>query len=125
MTAYPKTASPKPARRQATLLRRLVSFVYLLPLVLVALFLVLAVVYSQAHPPSMLMIGRFLTGQPVDRRWVPLDDISRNLVAAVVTSEDARFCAHHGIDLVEMRSALDASHHGGPTRRAPTLPQPP
>ncbi|MFI4997025.1 MAG: monofunctional biosynthetic peptidoglycan transglycosylase [Hyphomicrobiales bacterium] len=114
------TTSPKPPRRRATLLRRLVSLAYLIPLGLVALFLLLAIIYSQTHPPSMLMLGRWATGQPVDRRWVALDDISRHLVAAVVTSEDARFCSHHGVDWVEMRNAIE-DEEGGPGRGASTI----
>lgn len=102
------------------MLRRLVSLAYLVPLGLAALYLGLAIVYSQTHPPSMLMLGRWVTGQPVDRRWVPLDDISRNLLAAVVTSEDARFCSHHGVDWVELRTALD-DEDGGPSRGASTI----
>ncbi|SDR61373.1 monofunctional biosynthetic peptidoglycan transglycosylase [Rhizobiales bacterium GAS191] len=114
-------ASSKPPRRRVTLLRRLVSLAYLVPLGLAALFLVLAVIYSQTHPPSMLMLGRWATGHPVDRRWVGLEDISRNLIAAVVTSEDARFCKHHGVDWVEMRSAIDDDEEGGPSRGASTI----
>jgi len=103
---------PKPPRRKASLLRRLVRLIYLVPLGLAALFLVLAIIYSQAHPPSMLMLGRWATGQSVDRIWVPFDDISRHLVATVVTSEDARFCSHHGVDWVEMRNAIEDEEEG-------------
>jgi monofunctional biosynthetic peptidoglycan transglycosylase len=102
-------------------LRRLANILYLVPMALFALFLLLALVYSQIHPPSMLMMGRWLTGQPVDRRWVTLQDISPNLIAAVVTSEDARFCAHHGVDWVEMRSAIDEDEDGGRLRGASTI----
>ena len=114
--AQAKSAKPaksaKSPRRRTTLLRRLVSLAYLLPFALIVLFLVLAIVYSQTRPPSMLMLGRWLTGQTVDRRWVGLNEISRNLVAAVVTSEDARFCTHHGVDWVEMRNAIEDEEEG-------------
>jgi monofunctional biosynthetic peptidoglycan transglycosylase len=114
------TTSPKPKSRKATLLRRLVSIIYLVPLCVAALFLLLVIIYSQTHPASMLMLGRWLTGAPVERSWVPLDDISRNLVAAVVTSEDARFCTHHGVDWVEMRNAIEDEEEGA-ARGASTL----
>jgi monofunctional glycosyltransferase len=107
--------------RRASLIRRLVSLIYLVPLVVVALFLTLAIVYARVHPPSTLMLGRWLTGQQVDRRWVAIDDISRNLIAAVVTSEDARFCSHHGVDWVEMHAAIDDDEEGGPGRGASTI----
>ena len=51
---------------------------------------------------------------------MPLDDISRNLVAAVVTSEDARFCTHHGVDWVEMRNAIEDEEDGA-ARGASTI----
>ncbi len=111
----------KPSRRRASLIHRLVSLAYLVPLAFVVLFIILAIVYSQSHPPSMLMLGRWLTGQPVDRRWVRLEDVSPNLVAAVVTSEDARFCSHHGVDWVEMHAAIDEDEEGGPSRGASTI----
>jgi len=115
------TASPRPARRPTTVLRRLVSLVYIVPIALIGLFLLLAIVYAQVRPPSMLMLGRWLTFQPVDRRWVPLGEMSRNLIAAVVTSEDARFCSHRGVDWVEMHAALDDDEDGGPSRGASTI----
>ncbi len=114
------TTSPKPKDRRKTLLRRIVSLVYILPLCAAALFLSVAVIYSQTHPASMLMLGRWVTGKPVDRSWVPLDDISRNLVAAVVTSEDARFCTHHGVDWVEMHNAIEDEEEGA-ARGASTI----
>ncbi|MBV9519504.1 MAG: monofunctional biosynthetic peptidoglycan transglycosylase [Hyphomicrobiales bacterium] len=115
------SAPKKQPRRRATFLRGLVSLVYILPLAFALFFLTLMVVYSQTHPPSMLMLGRWVTGQPVDRRWVALNDISPNLVAAVVTSEDARFCTHHGVDWVEMHAAIDEDEEGGPSRGASTI----
>jgi len=115
------TAPRKQPRRRATLMHRLANLVYLVHPAFLLLFVTLAFVYSLAHPPSMLMLGRWLTGQPVDRRWVALDDISPNLVAAVVTSEDARFCSHHGVDWVELHAAIDEDEEGGPSRGASTI----
>lgn len=54
--------------------------------------------YTVVPPISTLMVGRWVTGQPVDRRWVPLDRVSPNLIRAVVASEDQSFCAHGGVD---------------------------
>jgi monofunctional glycosyltransferase len=114
-------ANPQRSKgRKPTLLRRLVSLVYILPLAAAGLFLLLVLIYAQIHPPSMLMLGRWLTGRPVDRVWVPLGDVSRNLVAAVVTSEDARFCSHHGVDWVEMRNAIEDEEDGA-ARGASTI----
>jgi monofunctional glycosyltransferase len=89
-------------------------------LALVVLLLVAAFAWDSLRPPvSTLMLGRWLSGQAVDRRPVPLGAVSPNLVAAVVMSEDGQFCRHHGVDW----DSLDAVMHraGGPSRGASTL----
>lgn len=48
-------------------------------------------------------------GRPwkLQQAWVPLSDISPNLVHAVLISEDAGFYRHKGVDFDELRVALD------------------
>lgn len=75
-------------------------------------------VFAIVPPPSTLMLGRWLTGQSVERQYVPLAQISPQLVRAVIASEDQRFCVHHGIDLGELRAVLS---DGNPSRGASTL----
>jgi monofunctional glycosyltransferase len=78
----------------------------------------LIVLFRFASPPSTLMLGRWLTFQPVARTWVPLEAIAAPLVTAVIAAEDQRFCDHHGIDWVELRKVLDDET---PQRGASTL----
>jgi monofunctional biosynthetic peptidoglycan transglycosylase len=84
----------------------------------VALVLGLAL-YRFVPAPSTLMIGRWLTLQPVDRQWVPLERISPSLIRAVIAAEDQRFCSHAGVDWVELGSVLE--DEDGPSRGASTL----
>lgn len=82
--------------------------------------IVLVPVYSLVNPPaSTLMLWTWATGGGVDRRWVPIDAISKNLVRAVVMAEDGRFCEHSGIDWREVQNAIDAE--GGRPRGASTI----
>lgn len=69
--------------------------------------------------PSTLMIGRWLSGQGVDRNWVALDQVSPALRRAVVAAEDQRYCQHWGIDLEALFDEL--SREGGPARGASTV----
>jgi len=69
------------------------------------------------------MLIRAAAGAPVRQRWVPLPQISPWLVRAVVASEDARFCIHHGFDFEEIRAALDRFRAGGRLRGASTISQ--
>ena len=72
-----------------------------------------------SHAASTLMLGRWLTGRPVDRQWVPLAAVSPRLVDAVVMSEDGQFCAHDGVDWQQMRAVMDDPD--GPQRGASTI----
>ncbi len=85
----------------------------------VALPLVLTLLYAVVPPPaSTLMILRLVQGYGLNREWVAYDDISPHLVAAVVASEDARFCSHRGVDWQEVERALDSD---GRPRGASTI----
>ena len=66
---------------------------------------------------------RHLQGEAVDRDWVPIDDISPDLVRAVIAAEDTAFCSHPGFDLAEMRKAWDEAQGGGRVRGASTISQ--
>lgn len=87
----------------------------------VATPLMLAPLYNVINPVSTLMIWRMLTGERVERQWVPLADVAPTLVRAVLASEDARFCQHDGVDLVELQNVMDAAEDGEPTRGASTI----
>lgn len=67
------------------------------------------------------MLRRWLAGQPVERVVVPLDAIAPALPRAVLTSEDQRFCLHHGVDWDALRAVIDEADEDGPSRGASTL----
>lgn len=69
--------------------------------------------------PSTLMLGRWVMGQDVESHWVSLDRLSPHLPRAVIAAEDQRFCAHWGIDFVELRGVL--ADQAGPSRGASTI----
>ncbi len=60
-----------------------------------------------------------LPGQRHD--WVPLDQVSDELVQAVLVSEDQRFWVHDGFDLDQVEAALAERQAGGQLRGASTL----
>lgn len=86
-----------------------------------ALVLVLIVLFRFVNPPgSMLMLTKLLTGNSIDRTWVPLEQISPALVRAVIVSEDGRFCEHSGIDTHAIKDAIERAS-GGIARGASTI----
>jgi len=79
------------------------------------------VLYRWVDPPTTPTLAwRWLTGEAVDQRWVPLADISPNLINAVIAAEDSRFCRHRGIDFGELSAAIEESLEGNP-RGASTI----
>ena len=82
----------------------------------------LMLAYRFVPPVSTLMLARFATGEPVTRDYVPLAQISRNLQAAVVASEDAKFCRHDGVDWDALKEVIDQADEDGPSRGASTIP---
>ncbi len=55
--------------------------------------------------------------------WEPLSNIDRNMVAAVIAGEDAKFCAHSGFDQDAIEKALERNADGGKLRGGSTISQ--
>ena len=92
--------------------------------VLALLPFVLTFIYGIVPPPvSNLMLLRAIQGNGIKKDWVSLNDISPYLATAVITSEDARFCTHHGVDWVEVQGVVEDvfDDDEGPIRGASTI----
>ena len=92
-------------------------------LVLVLLPYALVPLYAVARPVSTPMLWRWVTGQRVERIYVPLSAISPSLIRAVVAAEDGRFCSHHGLDLAEIKNALQEAEDFDDMRGGSTITQ--
>ncbi|MCC0037704.1 MAG: monofunctional biosynthetic peptidoglycan transglycosylase [Brucellaceae bacterium] len=114
----------EPERRSRSPLRRWMSRIFWVLVVLCATPLVLTIVYapSSVHPVSTLMLKDLATFDGYDRRWVRLEDMGTLVVDSVVMSEDGQFCRHDGIDWGEFRVVLQDALAGEATRGASTIP---
>lgn len=89
---------------------------------LICLPLVLVPVYALVNPPiTTLMLGDLATGRGYERSWVDLEDIGTPIIASVVTSEDAKFCRHLGVDFGELKAVIERYLDGEETRGASTI----
>ena len=71
------------------------------------------IAYRFINPPgSTLMLARSIMGKSVRQKWVPIARISPNVIKAVITSEDGRFCQHWGVDWQEIRRAIKRARNG-------------
>jgi monofunctional biosynthetic peptidoglycan transglycosylase len=86
--------------------------------------IMMTLVYTIVPPPfSNLMILRLFSGNGITKDWVSIDNMSPYLPRAVITSEDARFCEHNGVDWVEFQGVIDDvfDDDEGPIRGASTI----
>jgi monofunctional glycosyltransferase len=74
-------------------------------------------------PLTPLMVLRQLQGEGLAKQWVDYKELSSQLRRAVIASEDARFCAHHGFDWTEMDAAWSDFQSGERLRGASTITQ--
>ena len=119
---WPRPAgAPRPVLTRGQRIRRWALQVGGIALFLALLPFLLTLVYAVVPPVSTLMMARVVTLQPASRYWLPLEKISPTLVRSVVTSEDARFCTHNGVDFVELNKVLAEIGDGGPSRGASTI----
>lgn len=68
--------------------------------------------------PTMIMDPKGFT-----KDWTSLSDIDRDMVAAVIAGEDAKFCSHHGFDTDAIEQAWERNQRGGRIRGGSTISQ--
>ncbi len=87
----------------------------------ITLTLVLVVAFKWLPVPvtaTMIMDGNGIT-----KDWESLDNIDRNLVSAVIASEDQRFCQHSGFDTEAIEQAMRENLEGGKIRGGSSISQ--
>jgi monofunctional biosynthetic peptidoglycan transglycosylase len=92
-------------------------------LVIAAAILLSIVALRFVNPPTTsVMALSMLKGNAVRQEWVPLENISPELIKAVIASEDGQFCRHFGVDLGAVREAIKESGGLAGVRGASTIP---
>jgi len=109
------------SRKRASWFRRLVLLFFGVTVVVPVLLILIA----RFVPPVLtpLMIATWISEGGITRSWKPLEEISPNLVRAVIASEDGKFCSHYGFDLDAIDKALSNNANGGRLRGASTISQ--
>jgi monofunctional biosynthetic peptidoglycan transglycosylase len=102
---------------------RAVRWAFFIVLAVIALPYVLTPLYLFGQPVSTPMLWRWATGQPVDRRYMPLNAIAPALPLSVMAAEDGRFCSHFGVDLHELRDAIQDADDITEARGGSTITQ--
>ena len=105
-----------------SVLRIVRRFIWAVLLVLLLPY-ALTPLYAVGRPVSALMAWRWVSGAPVERDWVQLAAIAPALPRSVVASEDAKFCAHRGIDWGSLQSAIEDAQEGAVSGGGSTITQ--
>lgn len=113
-----------------SLMKRLLKFVFIkLPLALVVLSVLYVLILKWVPvwvTPIMLSRAVEFRQDPdfhTQKKWVKLEDISPELIKAVMTSEDNLFCQHHGFDFKAIKLAAKENKEGKRFRGGSTISQ--
>src|ERR1043166_9680360 len=92
---------------------------------LIVWFLALSVGFTLLYKfvPVPLTATMVMDPNGFDRDWAPLEGIDRNMVAAVIAGEDAKFCSHDGFDREAIAKAALRNLEGGRIRGGSTISQ--
>ena len=119
----------KSSKKKKSLVRRIWRFLWIFVLACFALSLLLVGLYKFVNPPlTPLMVHRF--NQQLfqkdrkvnfERHYVKYEDISQNLIDAVVASEDGNFVHHHGFDVTMLKQSYRENKLGHRVRGGSTI----
>ncbi len=91
----------------------------------IAAFIVLTLVLVVAFKwlPVPVTATMLMDENGITKDWESLDNIDRNLVSAVIASEDQRFCQHSGFDTEAIEQAMRENLEGGRIRGGSSISQ--
>ncbi len=96
-------------------------------------FTVMAIVWFMVLSVGLVILYRFvpppvtatmvMDPNGITKDWEPLSRIDRNMISAVIASEDGKFCTHHGFDYEAIQKAMERNARGGRIRGGSTISQ--
>ncbi len=112
------------------IIKKLLIILWKSAAIFVIITMMMVVIYSIIPPPlTPLMIIRSVSGiingenAGIDKKWDAIDEMSQNLLRAVIAAEDARFFIHGGVDWQAVESArkYNQKQKGNKLRGASTI----
>lgn len=92
---------------------------------LIVAFLVLSVGFTILYKfvPVPVTLTMVLDPNGFEKSWRPLSRVDRNMVAAVIAGEDAKFCTHRGFDQEAIEQAIERNARSSRLRGGSTISQ--
>src|SRR6185369_384507 len=127
MTLRPKPRIPHYRRRRTnprSLPRRIFGWIVKLVVAFFVISILWVLAYRFVPPPiTMTMIGDVFAGRGLDKDWMPISQIDRDMVRAAIAAEDSKFCQHNGFDIEAIENAMKRNASGGRIRGGSTISQ--
>ena len=111
-------------RRKRSLLGRVLGWIAKAVLIFLVGSILWVLTYRFINPPiTATMLGDLVSGRGMTRDWMPIGQIDRDMVRAVIAAEDGKFCSHQGFDLDAIQEAARRNASGGRIRGGSTISQ--
>ena len=107
-------------------MKRFFKFLLKLIIGLFALSIFMVILYKWVPVPATpLMVIRYFENpaEEIQHDWVPIEEISRHLQLAVISSEDQNFLLHSGFDMRAIDKAIEGNKSGKRIRGASSISQ--
>ena len=120
-----KTATTIPTyKRRRKGKRGFFGWLWRIILWLFLLSILLVVIYRFVPPPiTATMIGDVVAGRGLNKDWMSLEEMDRDVVRAAIGAEDSKFCQHNGFDIEAIEDAMKRNASGGRIRGGSTISQ--
>ena len=113
---------PPPLRSgRPGLIRRAWRFLVRAVVIFVVVSIGMTALYRIVPPPVTLTM--LFDSNGFEKDWTSLSRIDRDMVAAVIAGEDAKFCEHNGFDTEAIEQAMERNARGGRLRGGSTISQ--
>ncbi len=104
--------------------RGLFGWIWRIVLFLLLFSIAWVAVYRFVPPPiTATMLGDFFAGRGVNKDWMNLNEMDRDMVRAAIAAEDGKFCQHSGFDWDAISDAARRNASGGRIRGGSTISQ--
>lgn len=102
---------------------KVVLYLFFISIALVLVFRFVPVYFTPLI--GMRVIESIMDGKKpkIEKKWRPIEEISHNMVQAVVASEDNTFMQHHGFSVKDIKIAIKQHKAGKHARGASTISQ--
>ena len=125
MAKRPKSTIPTYKRRRPrSWPRRIAGWIVKLVVAFFLISVLWVALYRFVPPPiTLTMLRDVFAGRGLNKDWMPISEIDRDMVRAAIGAEDSKFCQHNGFDIDAIEDAMKRNASGGRIRGGSTISQ--